>query len=169
MQASDFFKYPKATTHKHYEALRAFHLEGMPAAQVAQHFGYTLSSFYSLNRDFKQQLQQPEPSQGFFVTVPQGRRLKDETGTIERLIIELRKKYLSAPDIKAILDSLDHSVSESFIYQIILRLGLLAYLDAANGSEQKPPPRLSSAHPPVSCSRIRVKPSVRNKPLVYCA
>lgn len=123
MQASDFFKYPKATTHKHYEALRAFHLEGRPAAQVAQRFGYTLSSFYSLNRDFKQQLQQPEPGQGFFVTVPQGRRPKDETGTIEHLIIELRKKYLSVPDIKAILDTLGHSVSESFIYQIITQAG----------------------------------------------
>ena len=123
MPASDFFKYPKATTHKKYEALRAFYLERMPAAQVAQRFGYTLSSFYSLNRDFKQQLQQSEPSQGFFVSVPRGRKPQDETGTIEHLIIELRKKYLSVPDIKAILDSLDHQVSESYIYTVIAQSG----------------------------------------------
>lgn len=123
MQASDFFKYPKATTHKHYEALRAYYLEGMSAAQVAQRFGYTLSSFYSLNRDFKQQLEQPESSQGFFVTAPRGRKPKDETGKIEQLIIELRKQYLSVPDIKAILDSLEHQVSESYIYTVIAQAG----------------------------------------------
>ncbi|NET36627.1 MAG: hypothetical protein F6K19_32130 [Cyanothece sp. SIO1E1] len=96
MQASDFFKYPKATTHKHYEALRAFLQDGRPAAQVAQRFSYTLSSFYSLNRDFKQQLQQSEPSQGFFVTVPQGRRLKDETGLFAGLNVLPKTAWFSS-------------------------------------------------------------------------
>ena len=123
MQASDFFKYPKATTHKHYEALRAYHLEGMSVAQVAQRFGYTLSSFYSLNRDFKKQLEQPESSQGFFVTAPRGRKPKDDTGKIEQLIIELRKQYLSVPDIKTVLDSLEQPVSESYIYTVIAQAG----------------------------------------------
>ena len=56
MQAIEFFTKPQSIAHKQYEALRAFYVEGRSAAEVAEQFGYTLSSFYSLNRDFKQQL-----------------------------------------------------------------------------------------------------------------
>lgn len=121
--AVEFFQSPQAIAHKQYEALRAFYLEGKTAAETAQQFGYTLSAFYSLTRDFKQRLKEPEPSQQFFVTVPRGRKPKDTSGQTNQLIINLRQKHLSVPDIKAILDSLNYHVSEGYIYKVIARAG----------------------------------------------
>ncbi|NET38922.1 MAG: transposase [Cyanothece sp. SIO1E1] len=119
----EFFQSPQAIAHKQYEALRAFYVEGKAAAEVAQQFGYTLSAFYSLTRDFKQRLKEPEPSQQFFVTVTRGRKPKDSNGQTEQLIITLRQKHLSVPDIKAILDSQNYDVSEGYIYKVIAQAG----------------------------------------------
>ena len=123
MQASEFFQVPQTAAQKQYEALRAFHVEGRPAAEVAQTFGYTLSAFYALNRDFKQRLQAPEPAEQFFVAPAKGRKPKDPSGTVEQLVIDLRKKWLSVPDIKATLDSLGHHVSEGYIYTTLSQAG----------------------------------------------
>ncbi len=84
---------------------------------MAQQFGYTLSSFYSLTRDFKLQLKESNPSQQFFVVSAAGRQPKDQTLTTQRLIVSLRKKFLSVPDIKARLDALGYRVSERYIAQ----------------------------------------------------
>ncbi len=96
---------------------RAFYVERKSAAEVAQQFGYTLSSFYSLTRDFKQRLKESNPSQQFFIVSPSGRQRKDPTQRTQRLIVELRKKFLSVPDIKARLDALGYQVSERYIAQ----------------------------------------------------
>ena len=73
MQATEFFQHPQSAAHKQYEALRAFYVERKSATEVAQQFGYTLSAFYSLSRDFKQQLKDGQPSQQFFITPRRGR------------------------------------------------------------------------------------------------
>jgi len=49
----DFFINPTSIKQKQYEALRAFYVDDQPAEQVAKKINYTLSSFYSLTRDFK--------------------------------------------------------------------------------------------------------------------
>jgi transposase len=123
MRPVEFFQSPQHITHKRYEALRAFYFEAKPAHQVAQQFGYTLSAFYSLTRDFNQLLNQSEPSKGFFVTVVRGRKPKKTAQETDKLIVELRKKYLSVPDIKAILDSLSYEVSERHVYDILKQQG----------------------------------------------
>ena len=119
MRPLEFFQLPQHITHKHYEALRAFYFEAKSASEVAQQFGYTLSAFYSLTRDFNRALNQPEPSQRFFVTLARGRKPKESAQETDQLIVELRKKYLSVPDIKAILDTLGHEVSESYVYDLL--------------------------------------------------
>ena len=123
MRPLEFFQLPQHITHKHYEALRAFYFEAKSAREVAQQFGYTLSAFYSLTRDFNRLLSQPEPSKRFFVTLARGRKSKESAQETDQLIVELRKKYLSVPDIKAILDSLGHEVSESYVYDILKQQG----------------------------------------------
>ncbi len=117
--AVQFFQFPQQITHKRYEALRAFYLEKKSASEVAQQFGYTVSAVYSLTRDFNQHLKQPNPSQQFFVTTTLGRKPKEPKVENDQLIISLRKKDLSVPDIKAILDSLGDEVSERYIYNLI--------------------------------------------------
>jgi hypothetical protein len=42
---SKVFLEPTNATHRQYEALRAFFVEGTPSAEVARSFGYTPGSF----------------------------------------------------------------------------------------------------------------------------
>ncbi len=114
---------PQNTAQKQYEALRAFYLEKQPAAEVAQRFGYTLSSFYTLTRDFKKQMQKGNPSEEYFVSVRRGSKPSFEGTQTQQLIIELRKKSLSVPDIKSILDTLGYCISERSISNILKQAG----------------------------------------------
>ena len=116
----DYFLTPATTSQRHYEALRAHYVEGLPAAQAAQQFGYTLSAYYSLMHRVRQQCPDAEAfSQYFFRTKKAGRKPHESKNKTDELIIELRKKYLSVPDIKSILDTLEITVSETYIYQTI--------------------------------------------------
>ena len=77
MEPTVFFANPQNAVQKQYEALRAFYLEKCSGEEVAKRFGYTISSFYSLTRDFKKNLLQDKPAQSFFIrtwkTAPCGR------------------------------------------------------------------------------------------------
>jgi transposase len=112
-----YFSKTQNVNHKKYEALRAFYVDQLTAEQAAEKFGYSLSAFYSLNRDFRKMFKnQGDP---FFKPVARGRTVKDPGGQINEVIISLRKKYLSVPDIKSVLDTLGHDVSERHIYDVI--------------------------------------------------
>ena len=123
MEPEHFFYHPKNTAQKQYEALRAFYIEKRPGEEVAKQFGYKLSSFYSLTRDFKKNLSQDNPDLHFFISKPIGRKTKDETCEADQFIIDLRKNYLSVPDIKAALDARGDTVSEGYVYQVLKKEG----------------------------------------------
>jgi hypothetical protein len=75
---------------------------------------------YTLVRNFKRLLDSDDADAQFFVSARPGRKEKDTTGTLGKLIVELRKKYLSVPDIKAILDSFDDgNVSEKYVHNLL--------------------------------------------------
>lgn len=133
-----YFQSPKNVFHKQYEALRSFYLEKKPASEVAKKFGYTLSTLYSLTRDFKQDLLNGRTNQRFFVSPIMGRKPKHHHKDVRTLIIELRKKYLSVPDIKSILDSQNEPVSETYIYHTLHREGF-ARLPRRNKHIRKTP------------------------------
>lgn len=116
---SDFFTNPQNILHRHYEALRSFLHEKKPAAEVAEKFGYTVSTLYSLARDFKERLKDNSAEGFFFAQNKIGRKPREAHDELHTLIIMLRKKYLSVPDIKSILDTQKHSVSEKQIYNIL--------------------------------------------------
>ena len=118
-----FFLQPEAAVHKRYEALRSFYVEGMTAREVSARFGYTVSTVYALARDFKRLLSSEQPSSSFFIRPQPGRKEKSLDGSTGKLIVELRKKYLSVSEIKAILDSLGEKVSEKYIYNLLVREG----------------------------------------------
>jgi transposase len=123
MTPKEFFTSPQNTIHKQYEALRAFYAGGCSAEEAARRFGYKITSFYSLTRDFKKNLSLKSPAQIFFISRKAGRKPQDVTGEINRLIIALRKKYLSVPDIKAILNVQGYQVSEKYVYNVIKKDG----------------------------------------------
>ena len=70
-----FFARPRSILHRQYEALRAFFMDRWGAKKVAQSFGYQLSTFYSMTRDFRQLCRKhAAPAEQFFVTPTAGRK-----------------------------------------------------------------------------------------------
>jgi len=133
MESSAFLDNPQNVVQKQYKALCSFYVEKCSREKVAKRFGYTLISFYSLTRDFKKNLSYDKPAQYFFASKLTGRKPKDKTGKINQFIVDLRKKYLSVPDIKAILDVQGYSVSERYAYNVIHKEGF-ARLPRRNNS-----------------------------------
>jgi len=119
----DFFEKPNSPNHRKFEALRSFFYEKKSAEEVASNFGYELSSFYSLTRDFRKSLKSPDGKNMFFSEPKKGRKEKDDHGELQKLIVKLRKQYLSIPEIKAILDAKKHKTSEKFIWHVLRKEG----------------------------------------------
>ena len=63
-----FFTAPSGVAHRQYEALRAYFVEGLSAAQAAARFGYAPSTMVAMIRDFTPQ------HADFFVDRRPGRR-----------------------------------------------------------------------------------------------
>src|SRR5262245_54269826 len=116
MDIFDFFSAPTHSLHRQYEALRAFFIEKRTAEEVAKQFNYKKSTVYSLARDFGNQVKNNTitPTH-FFHEIKPGRKPTKHHNQIRDLIILLRKKYLSVPDIKSILDTQGQNVSERHI------------------------------------------------------
>jgi transposase len=125
MLCAQTFLSPQLATHKQYEALRAYYVDGLSAAQAAERFGYTLSAFYSLLHQVRHRCGDDANALGayFFHPPRVGRRPKDSDGSLVRRIVQLRQRHLSVPQIKASLDSLGESVSERYIAKILQQEG----------------------------------------------
>ncbi len=123
MNPATFFLQPKSVAHKQYEALRMYYVDGNPAHEVAQRFGYTYRAFTSLVSSFREKLGENQSGSIFFVEHTPGRKISPETLGSKSVIIDMRKKYYSVPDIKVALDGLGQSMSEKNIYNIIAAEG----------------------------------------------
>ena len=108
--------------HKQFLALRMYFADGATAEQVALKYGYKLSTVYSLIRDFKGRLSVGD-GDPFFKESRRGRPKIDQGGEIKASIVAYRKKYLSVPEIKALLDAQSIRVSEKFIYSVLIDEG----------------------------------------------
>jgi hypothetical protein len=95
------FLEPANPTHRQYEALRAYFVEGISSAQTAARFGYTPGSFRVLCHGFRQDLQRP-----FFLPVLRGPQASAKRNTTREKIIELREQKLSIYDISRALSAL---------------------------------------------------------------
>ena len=95
------FLEPKNSTHRQYEALRAFFVDGTDQAEIARKFGYSLNSFRVMCCKFRKEL-----GRGFFIDPrrgPRGKAPRDEY--LRARIVALRKQNLSIYDIAAHLES----------------------------------------------------------------
>ncbi|GAF84007.1 unnamed protein product, partial [marine sediment metagenome] len=117
----EYFSNPANTKHKQYESLRAFFLENLPAPIIAEKYGYTVNTLYSMIRDFKLLTAKVGEiaDDPFFKSKKLGRREMDKEGAIKQTIIRLRKQYISVPDIKVMLDAQNHTVSERYISTLL--------------------------------------------------
>jgi transposase len=115
----DYFSDHSNVCHRQYDALRAFFYEGIQAERVAKQYGYTIHAMYNLIKDFKALLKASPVEDPFFLVRKTGRKSNSNTGEITSLIIQLRKQYLSTPDIKIILDAKGLPISERHITTLI--------------------------------------------------
>lgn len=96
MDLAQAFLAPQNTTHRQYEALRAYFVDKAPAAEVAKKFGYTVGSFHQLAHQFRQ-----NPSRRFFADSPRpGAKSSD---ALRQQIVRLRKQNQSVYDISEAL------------------------------------------------------------------
>src|ERR1700678_1731165 len=84
------FLEPSNITHRRYEALRVYFVEGVPSAEAAKRFGYTTGSFGVMCHDFRQ-----EPHRAFFLLVMKGPHTSAKRNPTGEKFYNLRKHILS--------------------------------------------------------------------------
>lgn len=119
MEPYDYFSSKEPVVKKKYDALRDFYYNREDAVTVAEKYGYTLSAFYSLAKDFRRYLSHESQEDYFFKSRFQGRKHREPTAGIDKLIIDMRKKNYSSQDILQHLQAAGHTVSYQYIYQLL--------------------------------------------------
>jgi transposase-like protein len=112
------FLEPANSTHRQYEALRAYFVDGLPSAQTARRFGYSPGSFRVLVHQFRQ-----NPRRDFFRTPAKGPLRAPKTDPLRDRIIALRKQNLSIYDISRNLAHQGNSLSPVAIAHILKEEG----------------------------------------------
>ncbi len=118
MNPSDYFCKPRTTAQKQYCALTAFFKDGLSAQAVAQQYGYTLSAFYSLVRNFRKQFQNSNQKDPFFQTTPLGRKAVKEKSTLEKLALALRERNFSNIQIVETLKLIGLQISTATLWRL---------------------------------------------------
>jgi hypothetical protein len=96
-----YFLQPSNSTHRQYEALRAFFVDRRPSAEAARRFGYSPGSFRILCHQFRQ-----NPQRQFFSPPKHGPQAAPKQERAHDLVVTLRKQNLSIYDIsRALADS----------------------------------------------------------------
>ncbi|MDR1342630.1 MAG: transposase [Prevotellaceae bacterium] len=135
MEPEEYFKAQEIVNKRRYDALRDFFAGKRSAQEVACQHGYTVSSLYSLARDFRSHLQSGSGDDFFFKDIHSGRKeIKD--GDLKDLIISLRKLNFSTEDILAIAHSKNYSISYGYVYRLLKDEGF-ARLPRRSSEEKK--------------------------------
>jgi len=112
------FLEPANATHRQYEALRAYFVDGLSSGQAARRFGYTPGSFRVLVHQFRQ-----NPRRNFFLTPAKGPRAAPKADPLRDRIIALRKQNLSIYDISRNLAHQGNSLSPVAVAHVIKEEG----------------------------------------------
>ena len=112
------FLEPSNATHRQYEALRAFFVDGLPSAEAAARFGYTPASFRVLVHQFRHQ-----PDRAFFLPTPREGRPPGRQRRLRDQVVALRKQNLSVHDISRALARDGESLSPAAVAAILKREG----------------------------------------------
>ena len=130
-----FFLEPANSTHRQYEALRAYFVDHLPSAEVAHRFGYSPGSFRVLTHQFRQ-----NPNRAFFLPPQKGPQVSPKTDRVRDKVITLRKRNLSIYDIGRVLEETGQRVSPVAVSLILKEEGF-ARLPRRRDEERLPGPR----------------------------
>lgn len=134
-----FFLEPANSTHRQYEALRAYFVEGLPSAEAARRFGYTSGSFRVLCHEFRQ-----NPHCEFFRPAQKGPTAAPKRDRVHERVIALGKQNLSIYDISKALEESGHPLSPAAVSLILKEEGF-ARLPRRRDEERPPAARPATA------------------------
>ena len=140
------FLTPTNSTHRQYEALRAFFVEGLSSHEAARRFGYSPGSFRVLACQFRQ-----EPRRPFFLPPAKGPHRAPKSDPWHLKIVQARKQNLSIYDISRLLQEQGHRLSPVSIAHLLKEEG---FARLPRRTEQERP---SHPHPetaPVADARL---------------
>ena len=133
---AEYFTEPASSAQRRYEALRAYFLDEMPAAEVADRFGYSTASIHqmaSLLRQGRLTL--------FAGTRPGPKGPRKATGKLRQRALELRAAGHSVTEIAAACTREGMPVSAQTVWQILDAEGL-PRLPRRDDGRRGPPARL---------------------------
>lgn len=116
-RGGEFFATPIQANQRRYEALRAYLFEGVPAAEAAIRFGYTVATLQSLVRDFR------AGHCEFFLTTRPGPKTAPAKETARARIIELRQLGHSAHEIAAVLAEESTPLNRTGVAEVLAEEG----------------------------------------------
>ncbi len=117
------FLNPQNATHRQYEALRAFFVEGLSSEEAAKRFGYTTGSFRVLCSEFRNNL-----DRNFFIPPAMGPKQAPKKDSVRERVIAMRKQNLSVYDIAHLLAEEGESLSVPSINNILQEEGFARLL-----------------------------------------
>jgi len=126
------FLQPANSTHRQYEALRAYFIDGLTNKEAAERFGYTEGSFRVLVHDFRQ-----NPDRQFFLPPSRGPQKAPKKDKVREHVIALRKQNLSIYDISRVLETKGSKISPVSV-SIILNEEGFARLPRRRDEERPP-------------------------------
>jgi hypothetical protein len=151
------FLEPKNATHRQYEALRAYFVDGLPSAEVARRFGYTPGSFRVLCSEFRK-----DPERAFFLPPAKGPASAPRSDPLRERVIALRKQNLSIYDIGAQLSEQGQRLSPAAVALLLKREGFARL--PRRRDEQRPPGERPAAAQPADVRQLDLSPrSVRTR------
>jgi transposase len=136
-QGAEYFTEPAGAAQRRYEALRAYFLDGMAAAEVADRFGYSTASVHqmaTLLRKGRLAL--------FAETRPGPKAPRKATGTLRARALQLRAGGHSVTEIADALTAEGMPVSAQTVWQI-LEAGGLPRLPRRDDGRRGPPAKLA--------------------------
>lgn len=129
------FLEPSNSTHRHYEALRAYFVEGLPSAEAAARFGYTRGSFRILVHQFRR-----DPQRQFFRPSARVARPLSKQKRLREQVVALRKQNLSVHDISRSLAAEGESLSPAAAAVILKKEGFAKLPRRDDDERQASPP-----------------------------
>ena len=112
------FLCPRNATHRQYEALRAYFVEGLPSHEAARRFGYSPGSFRVMCHAFRRDL-----AREFFLPPAKGPQGAPKKNRARDRVVALRKQNLSIYDISRALEKEGHKLSPVSVSAILKEEG----------------------------------------------
>ena len=129
----EFFASPEGAAHRRYEALRAYFVDGLSAAQAGARFGYTEATVAAMARDFR------AGDRDFFVERRPGPRVAPAKAAARDAVVRLRAQGRSIDEIAEALAATATPLNRTGVWEICRDEGLERL--PARGPARPPPLR----------------------------